>query len=346
VSTEVSATSAQTHEKAFWEEKNVSFGTAAPEDDMLHPQFKQVNQAPNLTETQYFGFSVPEENIHALTYLWHHPNLGTVSGGAWVWQGVKQHFLQSELVNWTSFTNEDVLEKDLWDYKFDNGYHVQTIEPLKRHRLRYTDELRSNSFDIETQALMEPMQLQTGMHFEQAVRARGELTLRGKTYQVDCTNVRDRSWGQSRSEQHAPVPPMDWMTGVFSEGFMFGCTAYDHPDLGPDWKGQLQIPGGDPTKGGWINRDGTLIPVVATRKRVTRSPATLVPVSAEMVMTDANGRDYELSGDVVSANRIAVWPNMDTWVCLMRWECEGQVCYGDLQEVQWHDFIQQFLGRQ
>jgi hypothetical protein len=35
---------------------------------------------------------------------------------------------------------------------------------------------------------------------------------------------------------------------------------------------------------------------------------------------------------------------METWVCLSRWECEGQVCYGDLQEVQWHDFIRQFSG--
>ncbi len=252
----MSSETIQTHDKAFWEEKNLSFGTAVPEDDLLHPQFKDTNRSPALTETQFFGFSVPEENIHALTYVWHHPNLGVVSGGAWVWQGVKRHFLQSELVNWTSFMSEDVLANDLWDYKFDNGYHVQTIEPLKRHRLRYTDESRNNSFDIETQALMEPMLLQTGMHFEQAVRARGELTLRGKTYQVDCTHVRDRSWGQSRSEQHAPTPPFDWITGVFSENLMFGCSTYDHPDLEPEWKGQPQVPGGDPTKGGWVRRDG------------------------------------------------------------------------------------------
>ena len=192
----VSTKTQETHGKAFWEEKNLSFKAATPEDDLLHRQFKDANRSPSLTETQFFGFSVPEENIHALTYLWHHPNLGIVSGGAWVWQGVKQHVLQSELFNWTSFMSEDVLANDLWDYEFDNGYHVQTIEPLKRHRLRYTDELRENAFDIETQALMEPMLLQTGMHFEQAVRAHGELTLRGKTYKVDCTHVRDRSWGQ------------------------------------------------------------------------------------------------------------------------------------------------------
>jgi hypothetical protein len=271
--------------------------------------------------------------------------LGVVTGGAWAWQGIKSHLLQSELFNWTAYTSDELLAKDLWEYKFDNGYHVQTIEPLKKHRLRYTDDARQNAFDIEVEALMEPMLLQTGLHFEQAVRARGLLTLRGKTYQVDCTNVRDRSWGQSRSEQHVPSPPIDWMTGVFNEDFMFGCTAYDHPDLEPDWKGHLHVPGGDPTKGGWVFRDGELIPVVATRKRVHTDYSALAPTTVQMVMTDATSRDYEMRGEVVAANRLAAWPAMDTWVCLARWECEGQVCHGDLQQVQWHDYVRQFLGR-
>jgi hypothetical protein len=334
----------ETKDKAFWDEKNTSFLTATADCDLLHPQCKDANPSPTLTETQFFGFSVPEHNIHALTYMWYHPNLHVVTGGAWVWQGIKSHVLQSEIFNWTNFSSADVLANDLWDYKFDNGYHVQLIEPLKQHRLHYVDEARQNAFDIQLEGLIEPMLLETGMHMEQPVRARGELTLRGRTYQVDCTHVRDRSWGQGRSEQHAPAPPIDWMTGVFGNDFMFGCTAYDHPDLNPDWKESLQIPGGDPTKGGWVYRDGRLIPIVATRKRVHNDYSTLVPTTAQMVMTDATGREYEIRGEVVSANRFGVWPNMDSWICLTRWECEGRICYGDLQQVQWHDYIREFLG--
>ncbi|ORA07519.1 DUF7064 domain-containing protein [Mycobacterium arosiense] len=333
----------EAQDQAFWETKNVSFLTATPDCDLLHPQFKELNHSPTLTETHYFGFSVPEENIHAMNYLWHHPNLGVVSGGAWVWQGIKSHALQSELFNWTSFTDEEMLANDLWDYRFDNGYHVQTIEPLKRHRLRYVDDARQNAFDIETEALMQPMLLATGLHFEQAMRARGELTLRGKTYRVDCAHVRDRSWGQGRSEQHATMPPITWMTGVFSDTFMFACLAHDHPDLNPDWKGHLEIPGGDPTKGGWIYRDDTLIPIVATRNRVHHDYTTLVPTTVEMVMTDATGRHYELHGEVISANHFPAWLNVDTWICLTRWEYDGHVCHGDLQQMQWHDYIHQFL---
>ena len=55
--------STETHEKAFWEEKNLSFKTATPEDDLLHRQCKDANRSPNLTETQFFGFSVPGFSI-------------------------------------------------------------------------------------------------------------------------------------------------------------------------------------------------------------------------------------------------------------------------------------------
>ena len=333
----------EAHGKAFWEHKNEAFLTATPDCDLLHPQAKEVNRAPTLTETQYFGFSVPEERIHAATYLWHHPNLGVVTGGAFVFQGIKSHALQSELFDWTNFMSDEILANDLWDYRFDNGYHVQTLEPLKRHRLRYVDDARQNAFDLETEALMEPVLSQTGMHFEQAIRVRGELTLRGKTHQVDCHSIRDRSWGQSRGEQHAPTPPMDWITGVFSDTFAFGCTAYDHPDLSPEWKGQLQVPGGDPAKSGWVYRDGTLVAVVDTRKRVEHDSGTLQPTTVEMVLTDATGRDYAIRGEVVAANRHALWPNVNAWLCLVRWECEGQVCHGDLQQVQWHDYTRQFM---
>ncbi|BBZ15423.1 DUF7064 domain-containing protein [Mycobacterium branderi] len=336
--------SVEAGDKAFWETKNASFSAATPDCDLLHPQFTQRNPSSSLTETHFFGFSVPEENIHAITYLWHHPNLGVVSGGASVWQGIKSHPLASELFNWTSFAGEDMLANDLWDYRFDNGYHVQTLEPLKRHRLRYVDHARDNAFDVETEALMEPALLATGLHFEQAMRVRGELTLRGKTYQVDCTHVRDRSWGQGRSEMHAPMPPITWTTGVFGDTLMFGCLAHDHPDLNPDWKGRLEIPGGDPTKGGWVYRNGTLVPIVATRNRVQRDYATLAPVTADIVMTDATGHDYALHGEVVAANRLPAWLNVDTWICLARWEYHGQICYGELQQMQWHDYIRQFLG--
>ncbi len=170
------------------------------------------------------------------------------------------------------------------------------------------------------------------------------LTLRGQSYEVDCTNVRDRSWGQARNEAHAPTPPIDWMTGVFGDDFMFGATAFDHPDLSPDWRPHLTVPGGDPTKGGWLLLDGHLVPITQVRKRTRRNVTTLAPTSVDMLVSDPSGKDYRIRGEVIAANRISAWPNMSTWVCLTRWDYDGRTCFGDLQQVQWHDYVRHFLG--
>src|SRR5262249_10703068 len=110
------------------------------------------------------------------------------------------------------------------------------------------------------------------------------------------------------------------------------------------WSGQFEVPGGDPTRGGWVVRDGRLRPIVHISKRTRSDVASLAPIAVDMTMTDDDGRDYRINGAVVAANRFAAWPTMNTWVCLARWEWDGRVCFGDLQEVQWHDYTHHFLG--
>jgi hypothetical protein len=332
----------------FWESKNISFVDASPECDLLHPESRAEEPGGSLTETQYLGFNVADHGIHGLCYMWHHPNLGVVTGGAWVWQGIKRHNLQSEIFDMVTFTSDACLINDLWDYRLENGYHVTTIEPLRRHRIRYADAERDNRFDIELQAVTPAVVLSTGKHLEQGMRARGELTLRGRRYDVDCFTVRDRSWGQLRPERLTAAPPMAWMTCVFDESFAFGCTAFDDLDNDPEWAGQFQIPGGDNVKGGWVWRDGELIPVVSARKRTERDPDSLFPTSVQLTITDAAGRDYELYGEVTAAANWRTWHNFESIICSTRWshstgsgEIVGQ---GDLQECQWSDYIRAFTG--
>lgn len=74
------------------------------------------------------------------------------------------------------------------------------------------------------------------------------------------------------------------------------------------------------------------------------NPATLMPILSDASIADADSGTYQIRGQVVAANRVSAWPTMNTWVCLTRWECEGRVCYGDLQEVPWHDFTHRLLA--
>ena len=54
-------------DKPFFLKQNEHFGQIEAADDLLHPEQNKSIKADSLTETQYFGFSVPEAGIHALT---------------------------------------------------------------------------------------------------------------------------------------------------------------------------------------------------------------------------------------------------------------------------------------
>jgi hypothetical protein len=322
--------------KAFYELKNTRFIEGDPRDEFLHHGAREAEPSPELTETQYFGFNIPEHDIHALCYLWHHPNLGVVSGGAWVWQGIKAGTLSCELFDWLNYVDDRVLAGDFHDVTLPNGYRSSVIEPFQRMRIQYADESSGNAFDIQYDAIAKPMVLETGFHLEQPMRTTGTLTLAGTEYTLDSYTVRDRSWGQARSELRAPIPPMAWMTGIFGEDLAFGTTAFD---TAGDDTGLLAIPGGDPLRGGWIMRDGEYHPVVSVSKRTFRNAHTLFPESAELTIADDTGYTMELTGTVTAASNTSTWPNMDCVIALTRWECDGRVGYGDFQDVRYQAYL-------
>lgn len=330
--------------KAFWEAKNTGFAEADPSDEFLHLEARENEPGAALTETQFFGFSIPEHDIHSLTYLWHHANLGVVSGGAWVWQGIKHSQIACEIFDWHNWIDDSVLSNDLCHFKLPNSYEVEVLEPLEQLRIRYSDEERGNSFDIGLEAVAKPMVLETGFHLEQPMRTKGSLRLTGTEYEVDGYHVRDRSWGQLRHETLSPLPPVEWMTCVFDDELAFGTTAFDSEDRDPDWKGKLSVPGGDPLRGGWIWHDGDYSPVVSVSKRVQRDEATLLPESVDMKITDASGLELDVRGEIIAASPFSSWPNMVAIISLTRWQCDGRVGYGDTQSVLYGDYVRKVGG--
>jgi hypothetical protein len=132
---------------------------------------------------------------------------------------------------------------------------------------------------------------------------------------------------------------MAWMTAVFNDRFAFGCTAFDNPETDPDWKGSLELPGGQSVKGGWVCKDGEMVPILSAMKKTVRNRETLFPESVEMTLNAANGRSYAVSGQVIAAGDWRTWHNFQSIICLVRWECDGLVTHGDFQECQWADYI-------
>ena len=322
----------------FFLTRSEGFGSCSARDDFLHPEASAKQPGDSLHESQYFGLSVPEHAIHGLLYCWHHPNLKVVSGGAWVWQGIKKHHLACELFDMRSFMSDKVIEGDLHDYTFENSYRVQVLEPMQRLRARYSDPARGNAFDVEYTALAPGVMHHNGLHFEQGMRVQGELLLDNRRYDVDSYTVRDRSWGALRPEAHVKMAPMSWLTGVFDQNFFFNITGFDHPDLNPDSKGFLDLPADSVLKAGWIYRDGKLVDVIECRKITQREPERLFPEWVKMDLVDSQGRRYSLKGTVIAASNWSPCLNRDSTICLVRWECDGRVGYGDLQDAKWHDY--------
>ncbi|CAM2169577.1 conserved hypothetical protein [Paraburkholderia sacchari] len=327
------------NDKPFFISQNTSLGEISAQDELLHLQHAAQNKADSLTETQYFGFCIPEKRIHGYGYLWHHANLRVVSGGLFVWQGHKRTVTHSELCDFRNFMSDAVLHDDLHQYRLENGYGVEVVEPLKRHRVTYSDSKRQNLVALDYEAVSPPVMFGDGNHFEQAMRVKGEVVLRGERHEVNCYTVRDRSWGKPRPEDNLPLPAMSWMQGVFNENFAFNCNLFDAGDS-PELKGTpLSMPADRALNGGWLWRDGQLSRLVSGKKWIVRRPDDKLPCAVEFVATDELARTIHVKGKAVASTAWMPWSNVFMPIVLMRWECEGSIAYGDLQEGVWNDFL-------
>jgi hypothetical protein len=323
----------------FFLTQNSGFRQAQANDDLLHPESFENLQDDSATETQYLGFSVPEQNIHGLCYMWHHHNLRVVSGGLFVFQGIKHATPHAELCDYRSFMSDAALKNDLAAFRLDNGYGVEVLEPMRALRVTYADPARHNCLDLRYDANLPAVMFADGKHFEQSMHAKGELTLRGRHYDVDCHNVRDRSWGKPRPETQLPIPPTSWITGVFNDDFAFNCCALDQARNNPLLSPQLAMPEEKTLSSGWVHRDGQLGRIVSVDKRITRDRGLPVSRAIEIRFDDDRGRHFNLHGRLLASCPFPSVVNKFSMINLIRWQCEDRVGYGDCQESFLSDYL-------
>ena len=329
----------------FFIAQNRGLLQATEADDFLHPEANSTVPDDSLSETQYLGFSVPEAGIHSYSYMWHRPNLGVVTGGTFVFQGIKQWMVQSEICDMHTFMSDSSIKNDLHEYRYDNGYGVKVLEPLKHLHQTYSDPARGNSIDLHHRALCPPIVFGDGKHFEQPMKVTGEVTLRGKRYEVDCYNVRDRSWAKPRSEEPMSAPPMSWMTGVFDDEYAFNCSVFDQIEGNPELPAEMVLPHDRTLIAGWIRRDGEVGRIVEATKQVTRDPVNRRALGVNFQARDDLGRELDVRGTLVASCPWQTWHNTIIFIVLMRWECDGKVAYGDLQEAHWGDYHNAMAAR-
>jgi hypothetical protein len=292
-----------------------------------------------LTETWAYMWYLPEDRIECFAFVWVHPNLNVVSGGIAVWQGNKNHHLSAELFDIRMYVSADKVD-DGRDVTLPNGMRVHIQRPFKEIKISYADPTGHSSLEVVLTGHSPPIMRGNRTHFDQVVRAKGFLRLRGHAFSIDGYGLRDRSWGELRPEHPYPMPPYEWLTGTFPNSkFSWHVAANDDPRRRPDWLGLFDVKDEDVFKDGWVFQDGELVRLRSASIITVRDPRTLRPVSHEVNFVDLKNRSYDIRGKVIAALPWSSWHNSICHLCMTRWEMNGEIGYGDTQEVQWNDYV-------
>ncbi len=296
-------------------------------DDNFH--FAQMGDRWWMTETAWFSFCIPERKMGGWFYNMIRPNIGTVSGGAWVWDDSAT--LPWEVPYSSNLTVMPLQEgADLNDIKLRNGVSLKTLEPLKVYRIGYEDGDLLKA-DLCFEAVMPPRPLRKPgsafgdlTHFDQFGRVTGKLHLHGEEIAVDCLAMRDRSWGPR--PEHRPRKSA-YVTGIASpdDCFLFVTKANELSE-------QLAY--------GFMIKDGEIGDLVEGTRRVERDPQTGFVERILIEGVDEYGRKLEAEGKKLSGITLIRHSFIDH-NGLMEWSINGKTGHGEDQDM-WpvHDWSQ------
>jgi hypothetical protein len=288
-------------------------------DDRFH--FAQMGDDWWATETAWFSFHHPQRRLGGWFYTMVRPNIGTVAGGAWIWDD-GAHLPWEVLYSANYSALQLPRNQDLDDCHLPNGVSIRVLEPCMRYALDYDDSERFQA-QLQFAGIMPPEPLTavgstfgSAHHFDQFGRVTGELVLHGEQIAIDCVGMRDRTWGtrpEDRPRQAA------YVTGASSQGDGFLAVTNVRPD-------------GDVVAYGFLRRDGQTIGLDGGVRRVERDPRQGWIVGIEIEAHDRAGRTIVARGEPVS--RIIL--NRHTFIdinSLVRWDIDGVEAWGEDQDM-------------
>jgi hypothetical protein len=288
-------------------------------DDQLHSDV--MGDAWWATETAWFSFHNPERRLGGWFYTMVRPNIGTVAGGAWIWDDSAH--LPWEVPYSTNYTALELPgELDLTNCDLPTGVSIRVLEPCMSYALGVDDGERLQA-KLVFDGVMPPEPL-TGVgstfgsahHFDQLGRVTGQLILHGETIEIDCIGMRDRTWGnrpESRPRQAA------YVTAAADADNGFLAVTNTRPE-------------GDLVAYGFLRRDGETISLAGGERRVERCPQQGWITSIHLQARDERGRELNAVGTPIS--RIIL--NRHTFIdinTLLHWDIDGLTGYGEDQDM-------------
>lgn len=288
-------------------------------DDGFH--FDEMGDDWWATETAWFSFHHPERKLGGWFYSMARPNIGTIAGGAWLWDDSAH--LPWEVLYSANYTALPLpAGQDLTDITLPTGVSIKVLEPCISYALGYDDGDRLRA-DLRFDAVMAPEPLTaTGStfgsahHFDQLGRVTGSLELHGERLEIDCLAMRDRTWGRRPEDRPRQAA---YITGAASADHGFLAVTNVRPE-------------GDQVAYGFLRREGRTIGLAGGERRVQRDPDTGMAVRIELSAIDKEGRKLTAMGEPVS--RIII--NRHTFIdvnSLVRWDLGDGIAWGEDQDM-------------
>jgi hypothetical protein len=285
-------------------------------DDRFH--FDELGDDWWATETSWFSFHHPERRLGGWLYTMARHNIGTVAGGAWIWDDTA--WLPWEVPYCTNYSALQLPhDADLADVVLPTGVTIKAISPGLEYELGYADGDRL-TLALRFEGVMAPEPLAavgstfgSAHHFDQFGRVTGHIVLHNEHIDVDCIAMRDRTWGrrpENRPRQAA------YVTGAVDASHAFLAVTNARDDVAY----------------GFLRRDDRTVGLAGGGRRVERSAEEGWITRIELDATDAEGRAVQAVG--VPVSRIIV--NRHTFIdvnSLVRWELGGQVAWGEDQDM-------------
>jgi hypothetical protein len=79
--------------------------------------------------------------------------------------------------------------------------------------------------------------------------------------------------------------------------------------------------------------------IKSASKLTSYDQTTLMPKTIDIRIVDENEKTHDFKGTVVAGTPLHLWHNIRVPICLARWEYAGKVGWGDVQDVQYSDFV-------
>ncbi len=287
-------------------------------DDGFH--FAEMGDRWWMTETAWFSFCKPEIGLGGWLYNMVRPNIGTVSGGCWIWEpGAHQPWEVPYYSNLTVMPLDK--SSDLRDVELRNGVSIKMLEPLKKYRIGYKDGDLVD-LDLTFDAVMPPRPMakndgsfQKLSHFDQFCKVTGRLVLHGDEIDIDCYAIRDRSWGPR--PEHRPGRSA-YVSGISDPSRCFlVVTKWNDPD--------------SRISNGFFTLDGETANLISGQRRVTRNEDGVVDTIV-LEGKDDLGRTLHAEGRRLSGIIINRHSFIDS-NGLIEWKINGVTGHGEDQDM-------------